>query len=231
MAANTNHNAPTFELTVSNLRKNLSNALEIDLTKEGFTINSRLTTFKRKTNNKDEIQIELDCYDYKPSNVQFKLALRCKLKEIESEAKNFYDFLGEEYVPRWTILLTEGDFHPQTHLLERKLRKFAIHIVEDEQSMNVAINDCRKILKNEIIPYLSKFSDLEKFQNFILNDFDSVIRFDLYLSSLIAAKLKGREALTKLVDHLWIKLDLDSKDDYDFAKKLVANITPYADSH
>ena len=231
MAAGKNHTNPGFELTVSNLRRNLSNVLGIDLMKEGFTINSGLTTFKRKINSKNEIQIELDCYDYKPSNLQFKLGLRCKLKEIENEAKKFYAFLGFEYVPHWTILLTEGDFHPQTRLLEHKLRKAAIHIVEDEQSMNVAISDCREVLKNDIMPYLSKFSDLEKYQDFVLNDFDSVDRLSLFLSGILAAKLKSKEALIKLVDHLWTKNTLDSKSDEDYMKKFVANIIRYADLH
>ena len=231
MAAVKNHNDFGFELTVSNLRRNLNNTIGIDLIKEGFTIDSRLTTLKRKTNTKNEIQIELDCYDYKPSHLEFRLALRSKLKEIENEAKKFYDFLGEQYTPRWTIMLTEGDFHPKSRLMERKLRKSASHGITDEQSMNVAISDCRTILNNEIIPQLSKFSDLEKFQDFVLDDFDSVIRLDLFLPSIIAAKLKSRQALIKLVDYLWIKKALDSKGENDFMKKLVANIIPYADLH
>lgn len=157
--------------------------------------------------------------------------MRSKLKEIENEAKKFYAFLGKEYIPRWTIMLTEGDVHPKARHLERKLRKSATHRITDEKSMNEAISDCREVLKSEIIPHLSKFSDLEKFQDFVMSDFDSVIRLDLFLSAIISAKLTNREALKKLVDFLWIRKALDLESDEDFMKKRVANIIPYADLH
>lgn len=229
MEANHKENKINDKLTIYNVRSTLGITIGQDLKNEGFSIDSKFTQLKKKIGKGNEIRISFDCYDYKPARIEFRLILVFVIKDIDDEAELFYTFCGEQYNKGWTIVLNEGDFHQKVKFLQPKFRNAATHIVTNNETLNEGIEDCRKVLREEIIPMLPKFSNLSEFQNFVLTNYDEILRLGIEVPSLIAAKLHSKEALIKLVDYLWNKLGLELKSDLHIMKKLVGNIIRFSD--
>lgn len=162
-----------------------------------------------------------------PSSIEFRLVIIFSLAEIDNEAELLYKFSNEIYNRGFTIILAEGDFHPKTKELNAKSRNAATHILTDIKRLDEAINDCRGVLHHEIIPSFNRYIHLNAFQDYIFDDLNVVIKYGLLVPSLIAAKLKGRAALDKLVGFLWKTLELDSKNPEYLIRKLVTNIYVY----
>ena len=112
-----------------------------------------------------------------------------------------------------------------------KFQQAFTHVIRDFEKDKNVIDDCRNVLKNEFFTkVLSTYSNLQKFQEVITNDDDFVLKYQGFLaSSLIAAKLKGKAELDKLIDFFWIKEDMSSKDDRHILKQLISNFAVYAE--
>lgn len=216
-------------ITIGKLREKIGLTIGRDLVSEGFSLDNRITKAKKKINKKNDIVILFDCYDYNPVKVEFRLLLVFKISELEEESRMYYQYCNEEYSGGKSFVLCEGDFHPKVSHLDQKLRSAATHIVADSVTLKEGIEDCRKVLKDEIIPMLPKFSILKEFQNMVLNDYGTIRRLGLIIRSLMAAKLHSHKALVNLVDYLWDELKLESKSDLHIMKKLVRGIIPYSD--
>lgn len=227
MENNLNEQLADQKLSIKKVRESLASIVGLDLTNEGFKIDKKLSGAKKTISKKNKIEIKFDCYDYLPSSIEFRLIIIFSIEEIDNEADLLYKYSNEVYNKGYTIILTEGDFHPKSKNLNPKLRNAATHILTNMEMLNEATHDCQSVVRNEIIPYLSRYSKLEEFQKYIMSDFDHVINYGLFVPALIATKLMGNEELDKLVNFLWEKLKLDSKSSEHIQRKLVTNIYSY----
>jgi hypothetical protein len=87
-------------------------------------------------------------------------------------------------------MFSEGFFHPKTKELDFKYQVAATHVVYDNNTLREGIQDCRKILKDNIIPMFPLFLDVDKFQNFILSDYDVITQPGFLESALNCNKIK-----------------------------------------
>jgi hypothetical protein len=216
--------------TIKNLREIIRSTIGQDLVNEGFVLDSTISSAKKKIDRRNKIKISFDYYDFSPGRIEFRILLAFFISDINDEIEKYYKYCNEEYYKLSpTITLTEGDFHPKVKDLEPKLRNAAMHIISDRESLDEGIEDCRNILKKEILPKLPYFSTLNKFQDFVMSDYEFVTKFDIIIPSIIALKLKGRDELVNLVNFIWSKLNLETKAESHILKKLVGNIISYTD--
>ncbi|HVG16872.1 MAG TPA: hypothetical protein VM935_18010 [Chitinophagaceae bacterium] len=215
--------------TIMELRKALVPLIAQDFANLGYKADSKLNYIRRKTGKGDEQKISLNCYDHKPVRIEFRLIIQVAIKRIDDETKKFYEYLNEQYNGGPTIILCEGDFHHKVKHLEPKLRNAATHIISNKSEMKEAIEDCRKVLGEEIAPQLEAFSDFDRFQDYILKDYDAILRLQLVEPSLMAAKLHSRTELVRLVNYLWDALNLASMNEANYTRRFVENLIPYSD--
>ena len=216
------------KLSVKLLRETLTETIGHDLMNEGFSIDSNKTKIKKKIK-KNLITVFLDCYDFLPAKIEFRLLLIFRIHELDAETKLFYDYLGEDYTKGKSFILSEGDFHPKVKAMDHKQRNAATHIVSDFNTLKEGIDDCRKILSNEIIPQFANFSELNKFQNYILNHYEEIIRLGLIIPGIIAAELKSKDELFRLTNFLWEELELETASDANFFKKVINGIKVFSE--
>jgi hypothetical protein len=217
-------------LSIGKLRKLLTNTVGQDLIDEGFTINKTFTVLKKRVEIKNKITCFFDCYDYLPERLEYRLLFEFKIFELVKEAERFYKYCGIEF-NGFPLVLGEGSFHPRTKELDLKFRSAFTHVVTDFEMFSETVEDCKMVLHNEIIPRLPTFSTLHKFQEFVLQDYNSVYKLGIGIFSIIAAKLKGKEELHKLVAYLWEKLKIDSLNGQHLLRKLYGNILTYAEKY
>jgi hypothetical protein len=216
----------TEKLTLSWLRENLALTIGRELVKKGFSIDKKNTKLQKKIGDKNLIEIYFDCYGYS-TKLEFRLMINFKISEIDMEAEKFDIYRKVNYQKGWTFMFVEGNFNPKTRDLEPKYITSATHIVYNKATLEEAIADCRKVLKDEIIPMFPNFSDLLNFQNLIENNFNLVTKMGLMRPALIATKLKNNEEIYKLVDFLWKELDMDNKDELHATKILLKDMIKY----
>ena len=193
-------------VSIRELKSLLEQTVGQDLLKEDFSFNKSKFEFNKKVG-KNKIKSVFHFYNHAPQRVEFNFTFNFFIYEIEKEKERFYKSIGRDYSDEITILFFEGAFHPLTKKQTGKFQQAFTHVIRDFEKDKNVIDDCRNVLKNEFFTkVLSTYSNLQKFQEVITNDDDFVLKYQGFLaSSLIAAKLKGKAELDKLIDFFWIR--------------------------
>lgn len=216
-----------MDLKVGRLREIIASTIGEDLKVEGFSIDKSLTWLKKTINKKSKIRIFIDCYNY-PSRLEYRLGFQFLIAEIESEREKICRFAGIEFQTGFNLIFSEGYFHPKVKHLEHKYQSAFTHIVTDFKMVDDTIEDCRKVLKEEIIPQFPTFSILENFQQYVLNNYETIGDDTFTIPSIIAMKLKGDKELRMITDHFWNSLELDKKPKDHVLRVYIENVIAYS---
>ena len=217
-----------FELSIRQLRETFASTIGQDLINEGFSIDKSLQVLQKGIRNKYKIKCFLFVYDYKPVKIEFQLSFQFRIIPIETEMGKYFEFCDIPFGGS-AIGLNEGDFHPKFRDLEPKLRKAYSHVVWNDLTLQSSIAECQEILRKEIIPQFPIFSELDNFQEFVKNNYDLVIKYNLTFAALVALKLKSVEELKHMVNYLWQELKMESENDLSITKRIIRNIVRYAE--
>ena len=218
-----------MDITVRELREIIASTIGEDLKAEGFSIDKSLTWLKKTVNKKNKIRVFIDCYNY-PSRLEYRLVFQFLIAEIESEREKICSFSGIEYQKGFNLIFSEGYFHPKVKGLEHKYQSAFTHIVTDLKMVNDTIEDCRKVLREEIIPQFPTFSVLENFQEYVLNNYETFGDDMFTIPSIIAMKLKGEKELKMIINHFWSSLQLDHRPKDHVLRVYIENIIAYSKS-
>ena len=218
-----------MELKVRRLREIIASTIGEDLIAEGFSIDKSLTWIKKTVNKKNKIHFLIDCYNYAPVHLEFRLIISFWISEILSEMEKYHHYLNESFNSKGELFIfSEGDFNPLVKNLELKFRNAYTHIVTDINDTEIQISECRKTLREEIIPLLPTLSVLEKFQDYVLENYKDPEKSWLAKTGIIAMKLKGAKELEMVVDYFWKSLELDKKPKDNYFRNYVENIITYS---
>jgi len=150
-----------MDLRVGKLRELIASTIGEDLIAEGFTIDKSLTWIKKRINKKGKIEFFVDCYNYAPSKLEFRLLITFWIFEVIKEMEKYHQYLSVPFNNKSQLFIfSEADFNPLTKNLQLKFRNAYTHIVTDINDTKIPIGDCRKTLQEEIIPILPIFSVL-----------------------------------------------------------------------
>src|SRR5262245_30805711 len=116
------------KLTLDWLKKNLASTIGEDLIKEGFSSDKKQTKFKKTVGPKNKIELYFECYAFS-LKVEFKLVTDFYITEIEKEREKFRNFCHLELTRKWTVMLSEGFYHPKTKELDFKYQVAATHVI------------------------------------------------------------------------------------------------------
>jgi len=220
-----------MEFKIRKLRELIAATVGEDLKAEGFSIDKSLTWVTKKVNKKNKIKCFINCYDYTPTKIEFRLIFQIWVNEIVIEMERYHEYIGEPFQKEWPVFsFCEGDFNSETRHLEHKIRNAYTHIITEANEVDAAIKACRITLKEEIIPILPTFSIFENLQEYVLQNYKDIRESTLTKPSIIAMKLKGKAELNMLVQHFWRDLKFEQKPKEDIFRKYVEHITEYSES-
>lgn len=218
-----------MELSIENIKKDIANIIGNDLIADGFKLDKSNTWYTKKIN-KNKVKIFVDCYNYKPIKIEFRLIFQIWIDEIIKEKEKFHRYLNEPFLNEWPIFsFCEGDFYKETKHLEHKYRNAYTHIIESHLDVEREILACKKLLYSEILPSLNDFTSLELFQSFVLNNYQSLSLNYYFIPSMIAMKLKGINELRKVVDYYWNVYGLKDYGNAEMSKIYARNIILFAE--
>lgn len=217
-----------MDFTVRKLREVIASTIGEDLKAEGFSIDKSLTWLTKKVNKKNKIKCFINCYDYRPTKIEFRLIFQIWVSEIVTEMEKYHNYIGEPFDKEWPVFsFCEGDFNSKTKHLEHVIRNSYTHIITNVNEIDAEIASCRNTLKAEIIPALPTFSALENFQNYVLQNYKDIGKSTLTKPSIIAMKLKGEKELLILAEYFWNDLKFSQKPKQDIFRKYVENVINY----
>jgi len=220
-----------MELRVGKLREIIASTIGEDLRAESFTIDKSLTWIKKIVNKKSKIQFFVDCYNYSPNKLEFRLLLNFWIFEVIEEMEKYYKFLNEPFNNKSPLFrFSEADFNPLTRDWDLKFRNAYTHIVTDINDTDTPIKECRDILQTEVIPLLPAFSVLEEFQEFVLLNYKDPSKSWLAKSGIIAMKLKGSKELKMIVDHFWTTERIAEMPKDNFFRRYIENVVSFSES-
>lgn len=186
-------------MDVFTVRNEVFNAIQDVLERNAIVPDKRLTWLTQKIGRKKSFRIFVDCLKFY-DRVEFQLTLEFWIYEVEAIWEKVKELRGEPYYGGPTFTLAEGEFY---HLLQNEIPKFQTsfyHIAYDAQSLNDEVELCREILVNEIEPYFSIYSNLERFQEHIVKSDYHVKGPKFVLPGLVAMKLYGECEFEKFVE-------------------------------
>lgn len=216
-----------MELTIKNLKEEIFNTLGKDIINEGFLFNKSTFEFVRK-DGKNKAKLYFLFNNFQPLRIEFHYSIVFKIFEINKETKSFLGYLGR-VADLDTKTFREGDFHPDTKDKENKYRADFYHKVNDINHASKEIEVARKLWKDDFVPMLPIYTNFEKFQDYVLNNYKLNFSDEIpFLPTLISAKLKSYDILKEVVSFYWNKMQMDNKPETDFTKKILVKITEYA---
>lgn len=216
-----------LNIKVRTLKEEIASTIGKDLQDYGFKIDSTLTWVTKIVNKKNKIRFFIDCYNY-PLKLEFALVIQTMINEIEKEREQYCKYANLYYQKNYTLIFSEGYFHPATKNLEHNYKTAFTHIVSDLVMIEKEIADCRKVLNDEIIPMLPTFSILENFQEYVLKNYKKIGDSTFTIPSIFAMKLKGNEELKMITEHFWNALQLEQKPTDHLLRKFIENILLYS---
>jgi hypothetical protein len=187
-----------MSVSIKELKEILINVVGEDFVNEGFSFNKSDFSFKKRIN-KSNIQCTFLFYNYAPARVEYNFFFTFLIKEIEDELKRFFLHWGVQYNKGRGMYINEGDFHPFVKEKNSKYRAAFTHIITDFEKDNESIKETRSILRNEFFPRLETFSDIKKFQIFIMDDYNRAIWYGVTLYAALAMKLIGKSEFLQSV--------------------------------
>jgi hypothetical protein len=219
-----------MDLKVGEVRKVIASTIGEDLAAQGFVIDKSLTWIKKKVNKKNKIEFFINCYNYAPVKVEFKLIISFWIWEVNKEMEAYYKHLNEPFdIKNETFIFADGEFNPALKDLELKFRKSYTYVVTDMDKIEIPIEECREVLQEEIIPLLPCLSELPHFQDYVLENYKNSDKLWLARNGLIAMKLKGLDELKMLADYYWKSQDMEKMPNDNFFRRFVENIVSYAE--
>lgn len=216
-----------MSVSIGELKSILTSTIVEDYIQEGFKFNKSQFSFSKKIG-RNKASSLFHFYNYAPLKVEYNFTFSFIIDEIEKEKEKFYKCSGREYDKEKTILFSEGHFHPKVRNEILKFQTAFTHIITDFEKDRDTIEDSRCVLRTEFFTRIPIFTDLANFQQLIINNYDFVLKYQGWLiSSLIAAKFISRSELERIVEYIWIKEDMNNKDDRHILKRLIVDFLAF----
>ena len=187
-------------IRMGELRKLLGETIAVDFINEGFSFNKSEFSFQKKIE-KNKVRC-LFLFNTFSTQQEYFFTFKFTISEIQSELKKFWNYYSEEYIMPYSFSVNEGCLNPRVKAQPSKYRvSYANRVFEVEDCL-LMIDETRNLIRNEFFKRMDIFTDLKRFQDYIIQNPREPVDLQLVWPALIAMLMHSREELNKFIHYL-----------------------------